>query len=1186
MKETVRILILEAQKNDYDLAQDEISKSLKACTFEHAKTRREFVAALKTFEPDVILADYNLPRFNGMKTLELAREHTPLTPLVLWTEALSEDAAVECVQAGATAYILKKDVKRLGTEMIRAIRDRELLVKNQQSEDSLTTLKERFEALVIYGQDNISLLDKDGNLLWENPSATSTLGYEMDEFKGRNMFELIHPDDQELARELFAKLIQEPGRQWETVFRLKHSNGTWRWIEGTATNMLDNASVQAIVINYRDVTEFKETDARIRESEERFSKAFNLGPAALSISQSNGGTFLAVNDAFLELYGYEYAEVVGHTPQQLSMYPSEQDAALFMKLLHEQISFRDQEFNTLTKSGEVRTVVSSGEAIELGGEKYLLSFTTDITERRQAEEILQDSEKRFRSLFENSPTSLWEEDFSAVKNKFDLLQQEGVEDIGAYLKSNPEFVTECASLIKILDVNEATLKLFEAESKDDLTVPLGKIIRPESLNFLTDELVHLASGKSNFSWEGFNRTLKGRQIYVNLTLSVLPGYENKLSKVIVSIFDMTEYKQAQEKFKETSEQFRTLFEASPEAIMLVEPHGDWRILDCNSMACSMNGYTRDELIGQSVNIFNLTSGLPDERSDYLERIDKAGVLRYETIHKRKDGSVFPIEVSTTIIALGGREVILGIDRDITERKQAEEALHNSEERFRALFEDVPIAIWEEDFSEVKKHIDTLKQRGITDFRAYFASHPEEMIECKKMVRIVDVNKAALKMYQADNKEELIRIAMKDFSKGELENIIEDLVAVAEGKPSHEWEGADETLKGKPIEIALTRSVASGHEEDYSKVLVTTTDITERKQAEDALHESQIRYQRLFDNSPIHLWEEDYSQVKNYFDHLRSIGITDFQEYFDNNSAAVKECVELVQVLDVNRASMDFVGADDKSELLGSLSKSLNENAYPSFKAQLISLANGNTYYESDEVFTEKDGTKKYIFFSLSVSPEFKDSLSKVAVSIIDITDRKQAENALHEFEERFRLLFDRMLDGVYRSTHDGKFVDVNPAMVKMFGYSSRKELLAVDIKKELYFAPDERGSHILDTGQEETDIYRMRRKDGSEIWVEDHGSYVHDADGNVIYHEGILRDITERKRTEQELHESDERFRQLAENIDEVFWITDAVNDKEIYISPAANRIWGRSPDEMLKSTDVFIDSILAADRPRCSSNT
>ena len=152
------------------------------------------------------------------------------------------------------------------------------------------------------------------------------------------------------------------------------------------------------------------------------------------------------------------------------------------------------------------------------------------------------------------------------------------------------------------------------------------------------------------------------------------------------------------------------------------------------------------------------------------------------------------------------------------------------------------------------------------------------------------------------------------------------------------------------------------------------------------------------------------------------------------------------------------------------------------------------------------------------------------------------------------------------STHDGRFVDVNPAFVKMFGYSNKQEMLNIkDIKKELYFSPEELGSHILDTGQAETEVYRMRRKDGSEIWVEDHGRYIHDEQGNIIHHEGILRDVTERKRLEGELKqysthleemvkersgklaESEARYRRLFESSPISLWEEDFSEVKKYF---------------------------------------
>ena len=129
---------------------------------------------------------------------------------------------------------------------------------------------------------------------------------------------------------------------------------------------------------------------------------------------------------------------------------------------------------------------------------------------------------------------------------------------------------------------------------------------------------------------------------------------------------------------------------------------------------------------------------------------------------------------------------------------------------------------------------------------------------------------------------------------------------------------------------------------------------------------------------------------------------------------------------------------------------------------------------------------------------------------------KERQMELQLNEERYRTLFDGILDGVYRSTHEGKFMDVNPAMVKMFGYADKEEMLAVDIKKDMYFSADERESLFLDTGQEKVEFFRMRRKDGTEIWVEDHGRYVHDENGNVNFHEGILRDVTSRRMIEAE----------------------------------------------------------------------
>lgn len=147
----------------------------------------------------------------------------------------------------------------------------------------------------------------------------------------------------------------------------------------------------------------------------------------------------------------------------------------------------------------------------------------------------------------------------------------------------------------------------------------------------------------------------------------------------------------------------------------------------------------------------------------------------------------------------------------------------------------------------------------------------------------------------------------------------------------------------------------------------------------------------------------------------------------------------------------------------------------------------------------------------------------------DLTALKKAQADILEKDMLYRNLVERLPDGVYKSTHQGKFVEVNDAMVKMLGYDSKEELLAIDIKTELYFKPEDRESMVLQEKYEEMGIFRLKKKNGSGIWVEDHGWYSLGSHGEILFHEGIMRDVTERKIAEEELKESEVRFKMLYE---------------------------------------------------------
>jgi PAS domain S-box-containing protein len=131
--------------------------------------------------------------------------------------------------------------------------------------------------------------------------------------------------------------------------------------------------------------------------------------------------------------------------------------------------------------------------------------------------------------------------------------------------------------------------------------------------------------------------------------------------------------------RQEMELFQALFNASPDAIFLIDPNdtqAPWPIIDCNDEACKMNGYTREEMIGRPIDMLNTRIENPEARQAYINNIKAGEIIRIETTHRHKNGHIFPIEVSTSIINVGGKRLILGIDRDITRRKQIEEEIRN------------------------------------------------------------------------------------------------------------------------------------------------------------------------------------------------------------------------------------------------------------------------------------------------------------------------------------------------------------------------------------------------------------------------------------------------------------------------------------------------------------------------------
>ncbi|MBE7433014.1 MAG: PAS domain S-box protein [Anaerolineales bacterium] len=529
----------------------------------------------------------------------------------------------------------------------------------------------------------------------------------------------------------------------------------------------------------------------------------------------------------------------------------------------------------------------------------------------------------------------------------------------------------------------------------------------------------------------------GVRIWVWSSVSVVRNEEGNPIGFICISRDVTERKRMDEKLRESQAKLASVVNSAMDAMISLDE--DQRIILFNPAAESMFGCPAAEAMGQPLDRF-IPERFREAHRRHIHAFGRTNQTRRamgklgQLTCMRSDGVEFPAEISISQAEVGGRKIYTAILRDITERLEVNKSLRTSETRFRALFEDVPIAIWEEDFSEVKEYLDSLMEQGVADLRAYFASHPEELLRCENMIRVMDLNNTAVKMFEANSKEELLAVTRQTNSKGELDNSLEDIIAIAEGRTNRSWEGGDETLTGRPIEISLTWSVVPGHEADYSKVIVTTRDITEQLRVNESLRESEERFRLLFENSPVAIWDEDFSRVKARLEELKEQGAVDLDAYLDAHKEVVEECLRLVEVRDVNRAALGLYETDRKSELLGGLQKTFPEESLRNFKNELLTIASGGLVYRSESRVQTFQDRERNVLIDWVVAPGHERDYSKVLVSLTDITERKLAEEALRTSEKTFRGLFNSVAEAIYIQDADGRFLDVNEGATKMYGH--------------------------------------------------------------------------------------------------------------------------------------------------------
>jgi PAS domain S-box-containing protein len=402
------------------------------------------------------------------------------------------------------------------------------------------------------------------------------------------------------------------------------------------------------------------------------------------------GQFLDVNPALVEMLGYPDRESL------LAIYVAElyvdpADRRRWQAMLEREGVVPGFEVRVRRRDGTIIWARESARAV-YDAEGLLLCYegsVEEITEHKRVEEALRESEGRYRRLFEDSPICLWEEDFSAVKAYLDRLREEGVEDFRSYLGHHPDVVVQCVKMVKVLGVNKATLKFYQIEDKDLLHEGLIPAFVPESYPAFREELVAIAAGQTSFESDTIAETVAGEKRYTALRWSAAPGHEATLSRVLVSVIDITDRKGAEEEIRRLKDFNEGIVQNMAEGIVIQD--ADLNLTFVNPAAAAMLGYKPEEMMGQPGRVY-----VPPDQRPIIKAADERRARgeadRYVVELLSKDGTRVPVLVSGRPMFRDGCFVgTLAVFTNIIERVQAEEKLTRRALEMAALY-DTSLAI--------------------------------------------------------------------------------------------------------------------------------------------------------------------------------------------------------------------------------------------------------------------------------------------------------------------------------------------------------------------------------------------------------------------------------------------------------------------------------------------------------------
>ena len=549
----------------------------------------------------------------------------------------------------------------------------------KQAQEDLSIREEYYRRLTENAPEGIIVLDSEGVMRYYSQSMKRVLGYEEGENIGKSVFEFVHPKDVPKALNIFAELISlEPGAVVSVEMRALRKDGSWRDVEVIGTNRLFDPAVKGVVINFHDVSERKQAEEALRESETKLKQIFNSVRDEIALVDSSG-KIVDINQRCQDLWGVPADEAVGRKFTDIDFIDSEELsrlAGLFMEAVSGEGHFHPfLEFEGKHADGHVVPVeVSLSPFIGASGEmEGFLAVLRDVSERKQAEEALRESEMKLKQIF------------NSVRDTIALVDSGG----------------------KIVDVNQRSQDMWGVPADEAVGRKFTDIdfMDSEGLSRLNELFMGGVSGEVSL-WpfvEFDGKHVDGHVVPVEVSLSPFMGASGEMEGFLAVLRDMSERKRAEEALRESERRYRLIADNVADVIWTWDL-STWMFTYVSPSILRQQGFTVEESMQRRAEDVLPPASLGLMMSTLAEELEReasgqADPLRsrvLEVEQYRKDGSTIWTEIEVTFLRdEDGRPVsILGVTRDIGRRKQAEEALRQSEEHFRTIVEAIPDVIFE------------------------------------------------------------------------------------------------------------------------------------------------------------------------------------------------------------------------------------------------------------------------------------------------------------------------------------------------------------------------------------------------------------------------------------------------------------------------------------------------------------